>query len=432
MSEALALPVPSLDGVLSTAGGDLAAASNDFGNRIRRRPAAVLHPASAADVAAVVRLGRENGLPVAARGAGHSVGGQALVRDGIVVALQTLGAVHHVGAGRMSVDAGAPWSTVVSAALRHGLVPPVLPDHLGLTVGGTLSVGGIGGSSHRYGCIADNVPDLDVVTPDGDLVTCSPAQNPELFDTIRATQGRHGIITRATLRLVPAHRMARRYLLNYRDPGALLADQRRVIADGRFDHVLGQARAGAGGVRDRWVYQLEAMVAYTPPGIPDDAALLSDLAYSRGTEEIASAGYADFLGRLGPVEEQLRAAGSWQHHPHPRCTVLLPARHAEAVVGAVLTELSPEELGHGGSILLYPIPTARLAAPHMARAADAVSVVFGLQRTAPPGDGAILARMRRDNAALVATAELLGGCGYCEPTNFHEERGVAAVPASTH
>jgi FAD/FMN-containing dehydrogenase len=49
------------------------------------------------------------------------------------------------------VDAGAKWSEVLAATLPQGLTPPVLTDYLELSVGGTLVVGGIGGTTSRYG-----------------------------------------------------------------------------------------------------------------------------------------------------------------------------------------------------------------------------------------------------------------------------------------
>jgi hypothetical protein len=409
--------VPELDGVLSTRDSELTAASADFGNRVHHRPLAVLRPGSAADIAAIVRFGRGCGLAVVPRGSGHSVDGQAQIRGGIVVDMSSLAAVHSCGPDGISVDTGATWSAVVAATLARGLVPPVLPDYLELTVGGTLAAGGIGGASHRYGCQADNVRDLEVVTPDGELIACSPTRNADLFDAVRGTQGEHGIITRATLELMPAPSAARRYLLSYSDLGAFLADQRRLIANQRFDHLLGQARhAGRAG----WEYLLEAVRTYTPPQEPDDRALLDDLSHDRRSETAETSGYADFLHRLDPLVADLRSTGSWQQDPHPRCNVLLPGRHAEAIISGELSGCEPADIGEGGSVLIYAIPTARLAAPQMPKAQDPVTVVFGVQRTAPLGDPGTVERMRRANAELSATTKLLGGAGYSDLTGYHE------------
>jgi cytokinin dehydrogenase len=411
--------VPELDGVLSVREEDLAEAGEDFGHVVRRRPLAVLYPRSAADVAAIVRFGRERALPVVPRGAGHTVDGQAQIRDGIVVNLASLAGVGEPGPGRISVFVGARWRAVVDATLPAGLTPPVLPDYLELSVGGTLSAGGFGGASHQHGCIADNVYDLDVVTPSGELVTCSPTHDSDLFDAVRGTQGEYGIIVRATLALTPANSSARRYLLTYRELPTFLADQRRLIADRRFYHVGGQAQLVPG---EGWRYVLEAVTTFTAPDQPDDDSLLGDLGHERDTVQAATTAYVEFLDRIGPFEAHLRAIGSWQHHPHPRCNVLLPGEQAEEIISDFLADLTADGLGSalGGSVLLYSIPTALLAAPNMPKAQDPISIILGVQRTAPADDPGLVAEMKQANLALHSRARSVGGASYTYPTAYHE------------
>jgi FAD/FMN-containing dehydrogenase len=60
--------------------------------------------------------------------------------------------------------------------LAHRLTPPVFTDYLELSVGGTLSAGGIGGTSPRFGGQVDNVAELEVVTGAGERMVCSPHQ----------------------------------------------------------------------------------------------------------------------------------------------------------------------------------------------------------------------------------------------------------------
>ncbi|MFI7639305.1 FAD-binding protein [Nonomuraea sp. NPDC049400] len=417
--------MPAFDGVLSTRERDLTAASTDFGRQVHRRPAAVLYPRGARDVAAMVRYCRDHGLAVAPRGTGHSVDGQALAPGGVVIDMTTLATVGALERDRVSVEAGARWSSVLDVTLPAGAAPPVLPDYLEMSVGGVLAAGGISGASHRHGCVADNVHDLDVVTPAGALVTCSRTEHPELFDAVRGSQGRHGIIARATLALAPAPTTARRHRLPYRELGAFLADQRRVVGDRRFDHVEGHAaHAGAAG----WRFMLST-VTFGPPGsehcasepsafeplaVPGDRTLIGDLGHDRAGEQIDTCPYRDFLHRAAPVEARLRADGSW-HHPHPRSTLLLPGSHAEALLSGALRDLDPADLGAGGQLLIYPIPTASIAAPNVPRPRDPVTVVLSIPRTAPPDDPAALSRMRHANDVLRAAVERAGGT--CYPHN---------------
>jgi FAD/FMN-containing dehydrogenase len=114
-----------------------------------------------------------------------------------------------------AADDGATWAEVLGVTLPQGRTPPVLPDYLGLSVGGTLSVGGVGGTTWRLGVVSDHVLELEVVTSRGETVTCSPVVHRRLFDAVRAGLGQVGIVTRATLRLVPAPQRVRRSLLSY-------------------------------------------------------------------------------------------------------------------------------------------------------------------------------------------------------------------------
>src|ERR1700730_4551116 len=104
----------------------------------------------------------------------------------------------------LSMCTGATWFDIVNLSLPKGMTPPVLPDTLFLTVGGTLSVGGGGETSYRLGAQVDHVLEMDVVTGKGNLVTCAPESQSELFHAVLAGMGQCGFITRARLRLLPA------------------------------------------------------------------------------------------------------------------------------------------------------------------------------------------------------------------------------------
>ena len=101
----------------------------------------------------------------------------------------TIGAVE---GDRVVVEAGAKWSEVLRATLARGKTPPVLTDYLELSVGGTLVVGGVGGTTSAFGVQSDNVIELEVVTGKGRKVTCSASNNADLFDAVRAGLGQAG------------------------------------------------------------------------------------------------------------------------------------------------------------------------------------------------------------------------------------------------
>ncbi|WOH49048.1 FAD-binding protein [Bradyrhizobium sp. sBnM-33] len=216
-----------------------AAAAHDFGRLIQKQPRGVLRPASSTDIARLMRWARGADVKVAARGQGHSIYGRSLVEDGIVVDTSAINAIRDIKHDHVVVDAGAVWRDLLDATLAQGLTPPVLTNYLSLSVGGTIAVGGIGATSSRHGMQTDNVIALDVVTGDGNELSCSATADPDLFDSVRAGLGQCGIVTRATLRLVRAPERIRRFQLFYRDLPSLTADQRRVLTEGRFDQLQG-------------------------------------------------------------------------------------------------------------------------------------------------------------------------------------------------
>ncbi|KAE8659887.1 Cytokinin dehydrogenase 5 [Hibiscus syriacus] len=205
-----------VDGILSVDSTDVETASLDFGRVTRAAPPlAVLHPASAQDIAQLIKAayGSGFGFTVSARGHGHSIGGQAQTANGVVV--QMSGSKR--GPGRkppqprvwpreryVDVWGGELWIDVLRSSLEYGLAPKSWTDYLYLSVGGTLSNAGISGQAFNHGPQISNVHELDVVTGMGELFTCSTEQNSELFHAVLGGLGQFGIITRARISLEPA------------------------------------------------------------------------------------------------------------------------------------------------------------------------------------------------------------------------------------
>src|SRR5207248_2783845 len=156
-----------------------------------------LRPRSIEDIVRIVRYANEHRLPIAMRGRGHSRYGQAQVDSGIVIDSQTLNAVGGVSNNTIEVQAGASLERLVRAALDVGFALPVMTSCVMLSVGGFLSAGGQTRGSQRYGAFVDQVVELQVVTGDGRLVTCSETRERDLFDMVLAGMGQCGIIVRA-------------------------------------------------------------------------------------------------------------------------------------------------------------------------------------------------------------------------------------------
>ncbi|REE94899.1 FAD-binding protein [Thermomonospora umbrina] len=354
--------------------------TTDFGGLIHRTPHATVRPATAGEIAELLR---GSPRPVVARGCGHSTYGQAQT-DGVLLDMRGLCAVHEAGPDRTVVDAGVTWREVLDATLPLGLTPPVLTDFIDVTVGGTLSAGGIGGTSHRYGVQADHVLELEVVTPAGEIVRCSPEERRPLFDAVRGGLGRHGIITRATLRLVPAPELVRVCRFAYATVGALLDAQRRTPAE----HVVGRAK------RDpAWRFEMIAALYGAGPA-------------PAGAFEEREQPYAEFVDRMRPDVETLIGLGEWSR-PHPWGIVFVPARRAVAVIEETLAETDPDHLGLSGTILVSPLSVRDV--PGLPMPKD--PVLLGLLRTASPGAASPEA-MVAANRALHRRALAAGGARY--------------------
>src|SRR5262249_39575621 len=134
--------VPQLDGQLMLDPASREADATDLGNIAREPPCAVLRAVSVRDVQKMIRFCRRNGLKVAARGQAHTTHGQGLT-PGVLIENRSLKTIHSIGPDGADVDAGVLWRDLITAAYTQGLTPPVITGYTGLSIAGTLSVGGI-------------------------------------------------------------------------------------------------------------------------------------------------------------------------------------------------------------------------------------------------------------------------------------------------
>ncbi len=404
---ALAEDFPVFDGVLLLDESSRTAAADDFGHLVHRQPFAVLKPGSVNDVVKLVRFARRNNIHVAARGQAHSTQGQAQVEAGVVIDMATLATVHEINPTNALVDGGARWLDLVAQTIPQGLTPPTLVDFLELSVGGTLSLGGIGSQAFRQGPNVDNVLELQVVTGEGELVACSATHNTALFDAARSGLGQFGLIVRARVRLIPAPPNARLYHAFYSNLTAFLSDLEKLIDDGRFDTVQGFAVPDGTG---NWLYQLETSKYFTPGHEPDDAGLLSGLAFNPGTQSAQDMTYFDYLNRLAPLVAFLRQIGVWAL-PHPWVNLFVPAANAQTLIGETLATLTVDDVGQG-PILIYPFNRELFRTPFFRVPNSRHFFVFALLRNAVPPTPERAAQLIADNRRLFERAAMLGGKRY--------------------
>ena len=280
-------PRPALDGPPPSH-------ARDFGGLVHGAPARVIYPSSAREVALAFRAARADGPAVAVRGAGHSQSGHTVLPGGLVIDTSRLGGVTLRAGDILEAGGGQPWGGVIDALHGTGLTVPVLTDSVFPTVGGTLSAGGFGAASVRFGAQVGHVERLEVVTPAGDLVTCSREAERELFDAVRAGQGQFGVITRAWLRLRRCPPRIRYYHLRYDDMDRLADDVERLYADPRFGHLRLELRPHMGAALFR------VGIEYEPPA-PSPIRLLFGLRCA----QVQLGADADDIGRAGLLLDDL-------------------------------------------------------------------------------------------------------------------------------
>lgn len=361
--------LPPLDGTVEMSPAALAAFSGDFGRLVTGTPTAVLRPGSVKDIVKMVRYARRNGLTIAMNGQSgtddgresHSNFGQALVPGGIAIDARRLRTIHTIHNRWADVDAGVTWSELDAAASAIGRTPPMLTDFVHLSIGGTLSVGGTGGTMQKVGAQVDTVQSVEVVTGEGKQVECSRDHKPDLFNAVLAGAGQCAVIVRAKVALVPQHTHALVFNLFYDDLATYLADQLTVLDDGRFSYQEGQIvrRPDDTG----WRYMLEAASYHTPPAVPDQAALLAGLSDNRAEAVITAVTYPEWVHRVDPAVVALKAAGFWDQ-PHAWVSLFVPASRAAEFATFVTSQLSPPDLG-AGLATFFPAATARITRPLM-------------------------------------------------------------------
>lgn len=175
-------------------------------------PIAVVRANQASHVQTAVRWAAEHHVPVVPRGAGTGLSGGACAIDGcVVISVERMtNLVVDPNTRTARADAGVLNIDVKHAAAEHGLWYPPDPSSYEIcSIGGNLATNAGGLCCVKYGVTTDYVLGMDVVLPDGSLVTLG---GPRIKDTAGlsltklfvGSEGTLGIITSALLRLVPS------------------------------------------------------------------------------------------------------------------------------------------------------------------------------------------------------------------------------------
>ncbi|PWN07200.1 FAD-binding oxidoreductase [Rhodohalobacter mucosus] len=162
---------------------------------IDKHPSLIAQCSGTADVIDAVKFARNNNIEVSVRGGGHNVAGTALVDDGMVIDLSRMRAVHVDAPKKLArVQGGATWGDLDRETQVFGLAAPggvvSTTGVAGLTLGG-----GLGWLRKKHGLSCDNLHSVEIVTAEGNLLTASKTENPDLFWALRGGGGNFGVVT---------------------------------------------------------------------------------------------------------------------------------------------------------------------------------------------------------------------------------------------
>jgi FAD/FMN-containing dehydrogenase len=174
-----------------------------FNGAVDRRPAMIARCFGVADVVDAVKHARDNELEISIHGGGHSAPGYAVCEGGLMIDLSPMKGVKIDPATRRAhAQAGLTWAELDRETQLHGLA--VTGGRISTTGIAGLTLGaGSGWLERKYGYTCESLISAEVVTADGEVVTASADENPDLLWGLRGGGGNFGVVTSFEYQLHP-------------------------------------------------------------------------------------------------------------------------------------------------------------------------------------------------------------------------------------
>jgi glycolate oxidase len=191
---------------------------------LRAIPAVVVFPESTEDVRAVVRICRDRGVAYVARGSGTGLSAGALpIVDGVLIVMTRLNRLIEIDLDneRVRLEPG-----VVNAKISQAIAPQgyyYAPDPSSqpvCTIGGNVAENSGGAHCLKYGFTTNHVTGIEMVTPEGDLVSLGgdktlDAPGYDLLGAFVGSEGTLGIVTSVTARILRSPEAVRTVLIGF-------------------------------------------------------------------------------------------------------------------------------------------------------------------------------------------------------------------------
>jgi len=189
----------------------------------RCAPLAVALPASTSEVSAIMRICGEEGVPVVPRGSGTSLAGGALpTADCVILGVARMSEVLEIDYDNrlIRVQAGRTNLAVTDAVADEGFFyAPDPSSQLACAVGGNIAMNSGGAHCLKYGVTTNNLLGVTMVMMDGEVVEIGgghpDAGGLDFLALVCGSEGQLGVVTEATLRILPKPEGARPVLMGY-------------------------------------------------------------------------------------------------------------------------------------------------------------------------------------------------------------------------
>ena len=232
----------------------------------------MLFRSSADEVSKVLAFAGREGIPIVPRGAGTSLSGGALPRaDGILLGLSRMNKILDVDFENrcVVVQPGVTNLSVTKRVETHGFYyAPDPSSQIACTIGGNVAENSGGIHCLKYGLTTNNLLGVELALTDGSRIRLGgkhhDAGGLDLLGIVAGSEGLLGVMTEATLRILPRPPVTRTLMLAFADPAAAAATVGTIIAEGIIPAAL------------EFMDQrcIRAVEDYCAPGYPADAAAI--------------------------------------------------------------------------------------------------------------------------------------------------------------
>ena len=174
-------------------------------------PEVVVRPLRVAEVSAIMELANKELVPVTAQGSRTGLsGGAHPVFGGIALSMERMNRILEIDEENLmvTVEPGVLIMDLHTETEKRGLLYPPDPGEESGSLGGNISTNAGGVKGMKYGVTRDFVQGLEVVLPSGEIMrlggkNIKNSTGYELIDLIIGSEGTLGVVTQATLRLIP-------------------------------------------------------------------------------------------------------------------------------------------------------------------------------------------------------------------------------------